>query len=403
MVTKLKSRVEETSIEICKNFRAYLQLPQTRSRITNWIDREIPLSNSWEQIKEKIEDITADRISLELKEWDEERQGVKKLEDELYEEVKREFNGLENQIGKIEQDISMSRASVGKEELRASRTTKRGRSTLRRMSQLSVSSINLYISSTSTQSAEEELMPLNVSVLAQYISPIKNIARNFKRKFKRLKVYDSVVVRKKMDAFLAKPTKIAHKKSENVLKMCTDEKYDILFDFIQALLDRPCRFLELLEMRIPSVIQSNQETLNHIVHCRSDSIESRETYIKMMTDFEKLRENLREYGKGYIFLTDYSVNELCVKDRSCKNGHKSFRSSDMTRTVSTSTMVQEPGKELVRGLWTGHQNGYRKQKKEKMVSIFIRVYLPSSGVTEVHSEIARLRYKLQLVVNIDII
>ncbi|XP_061187111.1 uncharacterized protein LOC133195273 [Saccostrea echinata] len=391
IVTNLRSKVDETATEICKNYREYLQLPQTRSRITNWIESEIPKSESWEEIKEQIEDITADRISLELKEWDEEKNWVKGLEDELYQEVKEEFRGLENQIGMIEQDISISRSSNDNEDLRSTLGHRKSKLTLRRMSTLSLSSMNVYLSSTSSQSAEEELMPLNVSVLARYISPIKNIARNFKMKFRGSIIYDSVVVSRKMQAFKDHPTKIARKKSERFLKMCVDEKNDILFDFIQALLERPCQFLQILEMKVPSVIKANQEALDHIIHCRSDSIESRETYIKMMTDFEKLREKLREYGIGYIFVADYNVNELRVKDHSCKTGHKSFKSSDVARTVSSATIVKEPGEELERGLWTGFQNGYHMNKDGEQHSIFIRVYLPSSGVTEVHSEIARLR------------
>ncbi|XP_062611407.1 uncharacterized protein LOC134273229 [Saccostrea cucullata] len=393
IVTTLRSKVDETALEICKNFREHLQLPQTRLRITNWIEKEVPQSDScnWEEIKEQIDDITADRVSLELKEWDEEKNWVKKLEDELYQEVKEEFRGLENQIGKIEQDISMSRNSNDREDMHSTISHRRGKFAAKRLSTFSLSNMNVYLSSTSSQSAEEELMPLNVSILARYISPIKNIARNFKMKIRRSTIYDSVVVSKKMQEFKAHPTKIAHKKSEKFLKMCVDEKHDIMIDFIQALLERPCQFLQMLEMRIPSVIKANQEALDHIIHCRSDSIESRETYVKMMTDFEKLREKLREYGKGYIFVADYNVNELRVRDHSCKTGHKSFRSSDVARTISSSTMVQEPGKELERGLWTGFQNGYHMNKEGQEHNIFIRVYLPSSGVTEVHSEIAKLR------------
>jgi hypothetical protein len=60
-------------------------------------------------------------------------------------------------------------------------------------------------------------------------------------------------------------------------------------------------------------------------------------YVEMMTDFEKLRDSLREYGKGYIFVTDYNLNELRVKDSSCKDGYKSFKSSDVTRNNGMGT------------------------------------------------------------------
>jgi hypothetical protein len=113
---------------------------KTHSRITNWIDREVPKLSSWEEIKELRLKISQ-RIELE---WDEERRCVKKLEDELYEEVKREFTGLEDKIGKIEQDLSMSRTSGGREEVRSSRDFSRGKHTLRKMSRLCFSSLNVH-------------------------------------------------------------------------------------------------------------------------------------------------------------------------------------------------------------------------------------------------------------------
>ncbi|XP_062582798.1 serine/threonine-protein kinase Nek7-like [Saccostrea cucullata] len=156
--------------------------------------------------------------------------------------------------------------------------------------------------------------------------------------------------------------------------------------------DRPRELLEVIEENIPAMIQSNEELLDHISHCRIDANESRETYEKMMVGLETLKHQLLEYGTGQIYVDDFIGREIRLRDDYNDYGDSGdFRCSAIILNCSNNTRGGD--RRIQRGIWTALQNASLYDEEEKRdEAIIIKVYLPLAGISETFAEVTKLRF-----------
>lgn len=371
VISKLNKQIEEETDEICSNFRMYLSSPKTRMAVTSWIEAELPDLESitmWGVLKEKLHDLTIARISKELENWEEDQRKIKNVKESVAIEIQHELNILQEELQDIEEDLQSDTDSIVSDDSLYNSNTTRGHSKPHVQVQMSVSKTTLP-----------------VKLANRILTPFGKVGKRFSRSITEI-VNDGKLKEYKKD-----PIDYAKRRSEKILQSFLDDRNNDLRDTIDAFMKEPKEYLKDIQKKIPAMVETNQQNMDHINMCRKEGLSSREMYEQMMEGLEHLRHTLSDYGQGYIFVNDFGVDDIQIETDDVGSGRSSvpFDISQMLTSVGASTAKWNQ-KQLPRGLWTAQQNG-KLLSNDKAEHVTIKIYLPNARIENTDAEVAKLR------------
>lgn len=392
--------VNEQYEELCNDFREYLRQPGARVSITQWISSEAPECPGnipWDVLKEEIDDRISTRITEHLIDWDNSNGRIKAIQDMVVNQIKVQLRFLQNEVDALENEVENEVDENGP-ELSPVSPTSQSISASRRCTLTNFSNPERRRETITAMSPSFQQL-LSSNARGDFDVPTKLAARiaqpvsKFIRKSAKFMQND----KNKINSYNSNPCKILKERSDKMLKklVVKPSQGDILQLYINALMNRPLLYLQFIEQNIPSLVQSNEDALNHVAHCRVDAKESRDLYERMMEALEALKHGLIQYGHGYIFVDDFQQDEIRLPDDQDRDSLKlggTFRVSDIILNSSSCKEVNR--RTLPRGLWTALQNAHLHKDENQEQRITIRVYLPSSGVEHTFPEVSKLRYVL---------
>lgn len=124
----MRKQIEEETVQICEEFRQYLDSPKTKMSITSWIEDELPNDESfisWSDLKENLNDLTLARISKELENWEEDKGEIKAVRETVERSIQFQLNILEGELQDIEDDLQSETDSINSDEFSEERRDSR--------------------------------------------------------------------------------------------------------------------------------------------------------------------------------------------------------------------------------------------------------------------------------------
>lgn len=376
VINGLRKEIEEETDTICEEFREYLKEPRTRMAITMWIDSELPEveSGKWEYVKESLESRTLMRISNELDNWEKDKGKITAVKNNVEKSIVIQLNILQEELNNIEDDMQSDTASVASNESFESKAGQR---------RFSVPFCSI------PTSVGKQTLP--VKLMNRVFAPF---GKHGKR---AVAAIGDAIGRKKLNAYKQDPITYAKRRSDKVLdRFVKCDKEDILWNVISEFMNEPREFLSDIENRIPAMVKTNQDNMDHIGKCRQQGDTHREMYEQMMEGMEKLKRVVTDYGDGFIFVNDFGADDIqIVSDDETEIPEENRRS----RVFDVSTMLesmessvkQRTTKAIQRGLWSAQQIGILKANDGHDRPVTIRIYLQTARIVNTDSEVAKLR------------
>ncbi|KAK3610636.1 hypothetical protein CHS0354_009100 [Potamilus streckersoni] len=372
VIMTLRADLEIAAKTVCGNIRTHLKDTIPRMRLTTcWTLDELPSSEGgkWSWIKDKIDDAFFDRMGSLIEEWDEKNGVIKMIEEKIIEDTRMRLSSLQHELAEMEKEIQDDSSSDGSNRLSMSR-----RSSLLPMSLVSFAPFKIR------DRIDTPKLPIRMAVL--FVPKLQTIIEN-----------------NHLNEYKENPSKYATERSKKLLKALFKSEStvnenshfeDVLLHFAEKLLERPQEYIRRLEEKIPGMILANELMLKRFEESTREERKFQNQYIEMMTQIERLRRSLMDYGEGNIFVADFKAEEIVIKETTGEGEsiNKTFKVSDILHE-STSRSDRSKGKEPG-GLWTISQNAFLC-KAGYETAIVLRMYLPSSGINETFQEVAKLR------------
>lgn len=372
VINDMRKQIEEETVHICEEFRLYLDSPKTKMSITSWIESELPNDesfNSWSDLKENLNDLTLARISKELENWEEDKGQIKAVRDTVERSIQFQLHILEGELQDIEDDLQSETDSINSDEFSEEKRDNR---------RFSIPTDAVHMQTTR--------LTLPVKLANRILKPFGKVGS-------RASTFIADVVNEgKLKEYRKDPIAYAKKKSEKALqKFVCDKKNDNLKFIINTFMEESKQFLLDIQRKLPAMVQTNQNLMDHICMCRKEGLSSREMYEYMMEGLEQLKRTLSDYGAGYIFVNDFGTDDIQIVTDTVYDGRASvpFDVSQMLANVASSTKRLNQ-KQIPRGLWAARQNGILLNKYQEE-PVTIRIYLPSARIQNTDTEVAKLR------------
>lgn len=376
VLTRLSNHIDKACEDIYKSFREHLMTPSSKIAITMWTQTETPAPEDftdWTMLKMEIYERTSNRISKELVKWEESQGHIQEIEKTILTEINQELCLFTEELSKVDDELNADTASTTSNESELPQNkfgTLKKRMSVGNYGRKNLPGMLVY--------SEDHL---SVPLIAQILSPLGNAMQNLVGRAKKGRVSD----------YEKNRTKVSHEKSERYYEyiLNTGVGNDFLRKFVNALLEQTREKLSEIRDKIPAVINADRKVMEHIVRCRRDTKVSIELYEEMMNGLEDLKQQLTEYGEGEIFVDDFKNADIQISDSLKGSARQSIRISNFIEN-SNENNVSQTGE--TRALWTILQNGtVRKEDEETERPVFIRIYMTSSGVANITSEVAKLR------------
>ncbi|KAL3853541.1 hypothetical protein ACJMK2_017076 [Sinanodonta woodiana] len=372
VIMTLKADLEIAAKTVCDNIRAYLNDVIPRMRLTScWTLDELPSpeDGKWLWIKEKIDDAFFDRMGFLIDEWDEKNGVIKTIEEKMIEDARMRLSTLQHELADLEREIQDDSSSNGSNRLSMSR-----RSSMLPTALLSFAPFKIR------NKIDTPKLPIRMAV-------------------RLVPKLQSMLEKSHLNEYKENPSKYATERSKKLLKALfksdravneNGHLEDVLLHFAEKLLERPHEYIRRLEEKIPAMILANELMLKRFEESTREERQFQQQYIEMMTQIERLRRTLMAYGDGNIFVADFKIEEIVIKEITEEGASisKTFKVSDILQE-SSSRLDRSKGREPG-GLWTIAHNAFLC-KAGYETAIVIRMYLPSSGVHETFQEVAKLR------------
>ncbi|XP_078340657.1 uncharacterized protein LOC111108748 [Crassostrea virginica] len=377
VLTRLSNHIDKACEDIYKSFREHLMTPSSKIAITMWTQTETPAPEDftdWTMLKMEIYERTSNRISKELVKWEESQGHIQEIEKTILTEINQELCLFTEELSKVDDELNADTASTTSNESELPQNkfgTLKKRMSVGNYGRKNLPGMLVY--------SEDHL---SVPLIAQILSPLGNAMQNLVGRAKKGRVSD----------YEKNRTKVSHEKSERYYEyiLNTGVGNDFLRKFVNALLEQTREKLSEIRDKIPAVINADRKVMEHIVRCRRDTKVSIELYEEMMNGLEDLKQQLTEYGEGEIFVDDFKNADIQISDSLKGSARQSIRISNFIEN-SNENNVSQTGE--TRALWTILQNGtVRKEDEETERPVFIRIYMTSSGVANITSEVAKLRF-----------
>lgn len=371
VLSDLKTQLKIESQIVCEELKSHLQTDQCRQKITqNWTLGIIPNVDQglgdWNWVRSHIQEAFFDKVVDCVQEWDRGEDRMVSIEQTLACDVKSGLLLLENELKDVEREIQGDSSSESSEEMSDLSKSRR-----RSMPRSPISKAQSLLS-------QRPKLPLKLA--GRMIKPFK-------------KILNPVMHRLKINEYKRNPILVAERCAAQMYSELLDESQcsgEGLMIFADYLFERPREYLEAIENRIPHMILSNQLLLNRLVTSIEEEKAHHTEYEQMMTMTEALRRSLMEYGKGYIFVEDFSRGELQIQQSVEGNPVSvAFNVTDFLRYSSGDLDLRQ--RQDIRALWTVTYAGCLNRNCIDR-AVAIRVYLPSSGIEFTYNEVAKLRY-----------
>lgn len=374
----LTDKIDQACEDVYQQFREHLMTRPSKTQITNWTLPETPSIidfTTWTDIKMEIYERTSNRISKELVRWEDQQGFIQEIEKTILTEIQLKLNILNGELADVDEDLMADNKSTASDDSAQNPFgTMRKRLSVGNARRATLPGIMVY--------ADDHL---SVPLIAQILSPLSNAMGNLVTGRNRLADYEK------------NRTRLAREKSERYYNYILNTKAgnDFLRKFVNALFDQCREKLGDIRDKIPAIIRSDRKVMDHVLRCRRDTKVSIELYEEMMNGLEDLKQQLTEYGEGEIFVDDFRNADIRISDSGSSSGSQSIRISNFIENSSKDGHTQQTGE--TRALWTILQNGnVRKEDDVQETRVFIRIYMKSSGVQNVTSEVSKLRYKQQI-------
>ncbi|XP_069141445.1 uncharacterized protein [Argopecten irradians] len=366
VLEKLRNELEQTSEDICKEFRPELRKPYSRMNLTKWLPEELPVlgDGGWPIVKTKLRWKIAERLVTLLEEWESEKGLIAAIEESTVITIKSQLHILKDELQEIEHGMN-TRETNKKERLRRSLSNPLAS---RRGSRASLS--------------EQKDRPTPMKLLTRVLHPVQNV-------IKSSKLAEGIVLARKEKQYRENPVKVAKEQTEKFLTRVLepDAEEDILREIISNLMDKSMSHLAEIERNIPSLIKSNEMLLDRAVSSQKNTVESMGMYEQLKSSIEGTERRLGHYHKGYISVKNMRDVEICAAEENSHRLSRSFRASDILHSTLLGNSTERTTVECRGGLWTVIRRG-----KCNECDITMKMYLPSSRVDTTYNEVAKLRF-----------
>lgn len=369
----LSDKIDKASEEIFQSFKQHLMTHPSRTGIIIWEVNETPDPqnfSSWDDVKMEIYEMTSKRMSKELVRWEEKQGHIRDIEKTIAREINNELKLLNDELSDVDDELNSDCRSITSNDSECHFGTLRKRNSI-------FGQVNLPNMMVDTESTDNQL---SVSLIAQILSPLGNALQSFVRGKNR------------MGEYMKHRTRVTREKSERYYNylLNTPKGNDFLRKFVDNLLEQSREKLSDIRDKIPAIIKANREVMDHILRCRNDTNVSIELYEEMMHGLEDLKQQLTEYGEGEIFVDDFRHADIRISNSINRSSTQTIRISNFIEKSLNENNGAMTGE--TRALWTILQNGtVRKEEEREETSVFIRIYMTSSGVTNITSEVSKLR------------
>lgn len=358
---KLRNEVDKAVHDICEKVREYLKTPQARLKLTtNWGKDadELPdlylCAGGWDWVKRHIDGAIDSRLIDLLEDWETVERCIPELETKLCRDAKLDLCELESELSQIENDVQDDTVSMGC-----------GSALLTRSGSVSGFAELMDIPE------PEKTMPKKIlTMVGKLMKPFSPDKKG----------------EKKIQKYLKDSASVAQKRAEKRLKSLQQDKEE-LQTFINQLMQRPLKFIQQLETKIPNMIKSNEMLLNKFEQEILSEASSRKRYIEMMTKMECIRRGLLEFGESFLFANDFDANDVQLLNITLtKQIEKKDSLKDILKRGSTSEDNEISLSPY--GLWTSVHTGKLKGHEDY---VSVKIYSPNAGVENTTQEIAKLR------------
>lgn len=370
----LSDKIDKASEEIFQSFKQHLMTHPSRTGIIIWEVNETPDPqnfSSWDDVKMEIYEMTSKKMSKELVRWEEKQGHIRDIEKTIAREINNELKLLNDELSDVDDELNSDCRSITSNDSECHFGTLRKRNSI-------FGQVNLPNMMVDTESTDNQL---SVSLIAQILSPLGNALQSFVRGKNR------------MGEYMKHRTRVTREKSERYYNylLNTPKGNDFLRKFVDNLLEQSREKLSDIRDKIPAIIKANREVMDHILRCRNDTNVSIELYEEMMHGLEDLKQQLTEYGEGEIFVDDFRHADIRISNSINRSSTQTIRISNFIEKSLNENNGAMTGE--TRALWTILQNGtVRKEEEREETSVFIRIYMTSSGVTNITSEVSKLRF-----------
>ncbi|XP_052780092.1 uncharacterized protein LOC128217184 isoform X2 [Mya arenaria] len=379
VIKELRAEVVVQSRTLFDEVKENLATPMSRFRICSaWKDGEIPNITSdihnaahWMWVKQRVDDAFYDRVISEMEAWANEKQKISIVEEAIVAKIQEKLGILQDEIISSEHALKSSRQSVA-------------------------SADSVRRSSSAFNSRRMTLRPNLVEL------PIKMPTKLNKR----LNPFAGFGRRKDTAKFEKNPVEWTQHRAEKLLTKLIKNKKEhgaskgTLDLLMETILQRPIAIIDVLEMKIPSIIEANMDLMDTLEEMSLSQSRNAFKYEKMFEDIETLKKTLMTYGEGYVFVHDFKLNEVRIITEQQPSGSsisQTFRVSNIfaSRAGSFGTSASI----IPQGLWSClHPAMLQRSGEESPISI--RIYTASSGLTNTCQEVAKLRCLLHKDVHI---
>lgn len=370
----LSDKIDKASEEIFQSFKQHLMTHPSRTGIIIWEVNETPDPqnfSSWDDVKMEIYEMTSKKMSKELVRWEEKQGHIRDIEKTIAREINNELKLLNDELSDVDDELNSDCRSITSNDSECHFGTLRKRNSI-------FGQVNLPNMMVDTESTDNQL---SVSLIAQILSPLGNALQSFVRGKNR------------MGEYMKHRTRVTREKSERYYNylLNTPKGNDFLRKFVDNLLEQSREKLSDIRDKIPAIIKANREVMDHILRCRNDTNVSIELYEEMMHGLEDLKQQLTEYGEGEIFVDDFRHADIRISNSINRSSTQTIRISNFIEKSLNENNGAMTGE--TRALWTILHNGtVRKEEEREETSVFIRIYMTSSGVTNITSEVSKLRF-----------
>lgn len=374
----LSDKIDKASEEIFQSFKQHLMTHPSRTGIIIWALNETPdpqKFSCWDDLKMEIYEMTSKKISKELVRWEEKQGHIHDIEKTILREINNELKLLNDELTDVDDELNSDCRSITSNDSGYQFGTLRKRNSVFGQS-------NLPSMMMDTEDTENQL---SVPFIAQILSPLGNALQSL------------VPGKNRMGEYVKNRTKVTREKSERYYNylLNTPKGNTFLRKFVDNLLEQSREKLSDIQQKIPAIIKANREVMAHILRCRNDTTVSIELYEEMMHGLEDLKQQLTEYGEGEIFVDDFRHADIRISNSISHSSKHTIRISNFIENSWNESNGAMTGE--TRALWTILQNGTVKKEEEREdTPVFIRIYMTSSGVNNITSEVSKLRYRFAI-------
>jgi len=370
VVKELRADVVVQSRSLYDEVSKSLSSPMAKFRICSaWKEGEIPevsqgirSTNHWNWVKQRIDDAFYNRVFDEIESWAEESNKVTLVEEKIVEKIEEKLGILQDEIMSSENAIKNARDSDSDSSRSSSRS--------RRVSMKRIS-------------VRAPLVDMPNKMPPKLNHRINNAFSGFGRSKSRGKFEKDPVqwTQKRAEKLMSRllRNKKAHSSDKGDLECLMDE-----------LMYRPYNIIDMLEEKIPVIIEANMELMRTLEEINLHQCKNASMYETMFEEIEALKKALNVYGDGYVFVNDFKLTEVRVVTETLESGQSMSKTFRISSLIDSRTESANPEALIPQGLWSCvHPGMLKKGKTEKPIAI--RLYTASSGIANTFQEVAKLR------------